>query len=340
MKYEVTPELAKLIKTMRVQNEVSAKDLAEHIGKSRSYISKLESGSIHTIDRDLLTQVLSIASRGDSFYDDVLSIAVKILRSTIDPERIVDQMWLFGYDVVERVIAVPPAMALDMANNLANAGISASDLVAFSNANIDSQIPPSFPANEFFLENHGGRRRLLMRINITEDDVSTVLNRKNAHITYFMLYTIVHAMFRLRAHPTTTTKLPVDEAADILRRVASYMDRWNIHSLIGYSHFLSSDEFIAHQMPLAQNREDVFDRIAQRLRVIASYDAAHTAEQMSAFEATLEWDPAFAMKIMEMPFAHLGDMSFSNKRKLLSELQGIFDSYAAMDEMERRMESY
>ena len=40
-KYAVTPVLADTIKTVRLQNHVPSKAVAEHIGKSQSYMSKL-----------------------------------------------------------------------------------------------------------------------------------------------------------------------------------------------------------------------------------------------------------------------------------------------------------
>ena len=38
MKFRVTPELAKTMKTLRVRNGVPARDVAAHIGKSPSYV--------------------------------------------------------------------------------------------------------------------------------------------------------------------------------------------------------------------------------------------------------------------------------------------------------------
>ena len=40
-KFEVTPELANMIKSARVQNDITAKAVAEHIGKSQFQRIKL-----------------------------------------------------------------------------------------------------------------------------------------------------------------------------------------------------------------------------------------------------------------------------------------------------------
>lgn len=56
-KFSVTPELAEIIKTTRIQNNVTAKDIAKHIGKSQAYMSKLEKAEIKTIEESNLTEI-------------------------------------------------------------------------------------------------------------------------------------------------------------------------------------------------------------------------------------------------------------------------------------------
>lgn len=340
MKYGVTPELARLIKTIRVKNGVSAKDLAASIGKSRSYVSKLESGDIKSIDCELLTRVLCLVSGSDDFYGRVLPDAVQLLRSTMGEACFVDQAWLIDYDVIERIVEVSPAMAGDFARTIDSMQVSKADLVSLANANIDSQVSDEYPANKIILFEDEGTKRLIARMDLTEEGIDQVVCENGGSTTYFMVYALAHTMFRLKLYPDSAEKLPPEEATALLRCVAAFMDRWEIHSLIGFSHMLSSDEFIQTHTPLTESENDTFNRIARNLRRIVSHDSLNAIGQLSVFEETLEWDPAFALKLMGIPFARLGDMSFANKRGLLKEIQGVFDRYAAMDDFERKMESY
>ncbi|MGN0262347.1 MAG: multiprotein-bridging factor 1 family protein [Eggerthellaceae bacterium] len=340
MKLNVTPELARLIKTTRVKNGVSAKELAASIGKSRSYVSKLESGSIKTIERELLAQVLCLASGSDDFYGKVLPDAVQLLRSTMGEACIADQAWLIRFDVVERVVEVPPAMAQDFARNLDAMGVSKAELLAFANANIDSQESNALPANEIILFEQNGTKRLIARMDLTEEDVNQVLCKSGATTTYFKVYALAHAMFRLQLYPDYTEKLPPEEATSLLRCVAAFMDRWDFHSLIGFSHMLSTDEFRESHTPLTESESDTVNRVACDLRKVVALDSLNAIGQLSVFEETLEWDPAFALKLMGIPFARLGDMSFANKRELLEQIQGVFERYASMDDFKRKMENY
>ena len=126
----------------------------------------------------------------------------------------------------------------------------------------------------------------------------------------------------------------------LLRRTAGYMDRWGVHSLIGFSHFVSSEEFIEYQLPLAEQGEGLIDRTLNQLREITSFESLQAIDNLTTFNETFEWDPGFALKVAGIPFSKLGNMSFANKSKLLGEIQALVDKYADMDGFERRIESY
>ena len=58
----VTPSLVETLRSIRLQNKIQAKQLALHIGKSPAYVSKLENGSIQTIDTEELNSILQFIS--------------------------------------------------------------------------------------------------------------------------------------------------------------------------------------------------------------------------------------------------------------------------------------
>lgn len=340
MKFLITHELALLIKTLRAQNDVNAKDLAAHVGKSPSYVSKLESGQMRRVDQKTLTEILCFCTHSADFYGEALPAAVRILRGMLDARNIVDQVWLMQYDAVERTVQVPAGMVADISKNLETMDISIEELVKFLNANIDSETPSSFPVNQMVAVDYNGSARVTARIEMTEENVRQLLQGEVAETRYFSLYNIVHSMFRLQYYRDVKTKLPPDDALKVLQHAASYMEQWDVHSLMGYSHFLSSDEFVAHQLPLAVGDAGVVDSIADTLREITAHDALHAVEQLNAFRETLAWDPAFALKVIGISFADLEDLSFTNKRALLGEIQAIVEHYENMSDLERKLESY
>ncbi len=340
MKFVITHELALLIKTLRVQNGINAKDLAAHLEKSPSYVSKLESGQLRRVEKETLTETLCFCTGTSDFYGEALPIVVRTLQGMLNTENIVEQVWLMHYDAVERVVDMPSGMVADISHNLEEMGVSVGEMVQFLNANIDSEAPASFPANQMIALDYNGSKRVTARIEISEETVHNLLKGKVSETYYFILHTIIHAMFRLKYYSGVKNKLPPDEAIKVLQHTALYMGRWNVHSLMGYSHFLSSDEFVAHQLPLAVGDAGVVDSIADILREISTHDTLQTVGQLSAFRDTLTWDPAFALKLMSIPFAELEDLSFANKRELINDIQALVDRYSSMSELKRRLENY
>ena len=340
MKFPVTDELAKLLKTLRVQRGVPAKDLAERLGKSASYLSKLEGGAVRTIDKEALAALLGLLVGGGGFYEDVLPVAVRALRGIADERALSTQLWLLHFDVVERPVDVPSAMAHDMAANFDAEKADPRSIAELLDANLDSELSDAFTANQMVAIDYEGTPRLMARVSISPDQVYAILSERKTRTTYFLLYNIVHAMFRIQSHPGVRTKLPPDDAARILRAVATYLGRWNIHSLTGFSHLISSDDFIARQAPLAAGHAGVVERISAKLSEVVAHDPLHAINQLNAFFDTLEWDPAFALQIAGLPLAELGEVSFANKRRLLESIRADIDELERMDDFDKRIERY
>lgn len=340
MKFSVTPELALLLKTLRAQSGVSAKELAETLEKSPSYVSKLENGEVKSIYKDVLACALTAVAGGGDFFEDVLPAAVRMLTSFMARERLLSQVWLLQFDVVERMVSVPVGMAADIKGHLADAGVTVPELVRRVNSNADSGLGAGFPANEFVSVDYEGSPRLTVRVELSEDRVERALAEEKPLLSYLDLMDIAFVMFRLVNYPEAVGKLPPDEAVTVLRCTASFMDQWGLHSLTGFSHFVSSDEFVAHQEPLARTNPRIVQRIAEVLDEASRHDSIAVTNQLNAFYETLQWDPAFALKLLSIPFSDLGDVSFRTKRCLLADIRDLVDRYDQLPDFEKRLEEY
>ena len=340
MKFDVTPELASLLKTIRVRNGVSSKDVADHLGKSPSYLSKLEGGAVRTIDPDLLKDELSFIYQGADFYEAVLPDVARMLLSTMDADRLVDQVWLLQLDVIERPVEVPAAMAKDIKLHFDSMHVTPAQVAAHINNNIDSELTDAFPPNQVVAMEYEGSSRLLIRTEFASNAIEQVIRGKAHTTSFIIIYTVVHAMFRMSRYPNVSTKLPPSEAIGLLNSVSDYLSRWDIHSLVDFAHYLASDVFIARQLPLLNAQSGVVERIATLLDAVVAHDSLSAIGELNAFCDTLEWDPAFALKLVGIPFSKLDDLSYSNKRKLVREIEALVESYDALDDFERKLESY
>lgn len=340
MKFSVTPELALLLKTLRAQNDVSAKDVAERLGKSPSYVSKLENGEVKSVQKDVLAHALSVVAGGGDFFEDVLPVAVRTLTSFMERGRLLNQVWLLQFDVVERAVSVPAGMAADIESHLAAAGVTVAELVRMVNSNEDSELGAAFPANEFVSVDYEGSPRLTVRVELDEDRVKRALKSEAPVLSYLDVMDIAFVMFRLANYPDAEGKLPPDAAVTVLRCTDSFMDQWGLRSLTGFSHFVSSDEFVAHQEPLARSNPRIVQRIAELLDEASQHDSIVVTNQLNAFYETMQWDPAFALKLLSIPFSDLGDVSFRTKRRLLADIHDLVDEYDQLPDFEKKLEEY
>lgn len=107
-----------------------------------------------------------------------------------------------------------------------------------------------------------------------------------------------------------------------------------------YGRYLTTNRFLESQMPREGDRQNVVTIISSQFIEMIDHNPLETIGQLNAYRDTLSWDPAFALKIIGIPFAKLGDLSYSNKRKLLGEIEEIVKRYDSLDEFERKMETY
>ena len=348
MKFYITSELALLIKTLRTQNKIPSKELADRIGKSNSYISKLESGDVKNIREEDLTRILTIITGGGDFYEKVLPDAVKCLNGFLEPDYIFDQLWLIQYDVIERPVRLTEQNTGQIRRLMEQNHIAIPQLIQLMNSNIDSEMDDSFPPNEYVAMEHNGSTRLLVRVSADPQAVRDIIEGNSLQTTYYMIQVIVFNLFRLALFPEIQGKMPSETAAQVLRASAGFMDELGITSLTGFVHLLSSDYYIhANTSPsnvlssLNSTVEDpLLDPVNELFREFARRNPTRTAQVIDKFNKNLNWDPGFMLKLMEAPFYQLGSLSYTCKKQLIEEILATLTRYDDMTDFEKKFETY
>ena len=344
MKLKVTPELATLIKTLRMQNNISAKDLASHMGKSPSYLSKLEGGTVKCIQKTDLTDILTFISEGKDFFDEILPNAVRVLQSFMEPERIIAQPWLMQYDVIERKVAVPNEMVADIKRRMKELHTNISEIVEYINENFDSEMSTAFPANEVVEMDYQGTKRLLIRAQVSEKEMEKIFDLQDTFTDYIIINYLIYIIFRFEVFGKEKRKMPPEKASEVLRYMDVYMEQYEIRSLTGFMHIISSDEFIERQMPtvsIFQSANTVLmNEIVEFFKEAETRNALNTTKVLKNFHEMIMWDPAFTLKILGLPFAELEELSFQQKKKLIEEISELLDKYDKLSELEKKWENY
>lgn len=347
MKFKVTPQMTVVIKTMRTQNNISSKELAYHIGKSFSYVSKLESGDVKNITEEDLTKILTFINGGGDFFEDVLPQVVRTLNSFIAPEELFDQLWLFHYDTAIRPVHMPPNMIDDMREKLRSCGVSYEQFTELINRNPDSELSNDFVPNEFLSLEHYGKTRILVRSSIEPEQVADILDKVNTHTTYIVVQYMVYTLHRFLLFPQYETKLPSNFAKQVLRESALYMDKYNIHSLTNLARILASDEYIdnlvkdaAATSSLNPSNDFALDRLVSILNEALKHEPLRTTNAMETLKDNFSWDTSFMLSVLSVPFHRLETLSYTHKKDMLNQINKLFDKYEAMSDFEKKFELY
>jgi len=346
MKEGVTAELAILIKTLRTKHRIQAKDLAEHIEKSYSYISKLENGDVKTINRDELTKILIYITEGNDFYEDSMPEIFETLNTISGRSVILEQRWFLNYDVALRPVEITSGITEDMAELMQRAGLTPREVTELVNENADSEISERYQENTIIILHEKNVPRVLLRSIVTNDDVESLTGLGNKGIiSYHKLSAVLFILYKqIFAPEDKHKKINPDRGRDVLKAEAAFYDKHQIHSLTSYMQYLSSDEYLDTHRNAISSLNPIDDasvmKIADMMNQAAKLDSTNSAIMIEHLQHNMEWDIGFMFKIFDMPFFTLSEMSYTNKKKLLEELFDVIKKYAEMSDFEKKLERY
>ena len=333
-KYTVTPALAEVIRSTRIQHHVQSKDIAAHIGKSRSYMSKLENGDIKTIQESELTEIFRyIFGDGENsklFFETSLPQILQTLELKYSEDEITEQLWFYNYDTVLRQIPVPPALAEDLNQRVNQIGISVSELCARINGNED--INPEvkntdqYPFNEWqaMVRNHKIAYSFIkMRLDST--DVEDILTKRKQSTNYITLLATTYYLAKFEAtSDCTDTEVQMQNAID-------YLNKFSFFSLSEKARLQRSIKSKEEQDSLLSSFDktniNLINQVLNAFRVVSELNIVKMNKYLQTFVDNLQWDTGFTMRLISIKFSSLEDISFGRKKELLKDIDAVVDRY-------------
>lgn len=347
-KYDVTPELAEIIKSTRLRNRVPAKSVAKHIEKSPSYISKLEKGEIKTIQESELTAIFRYIFGNEKDFQDFLTTTLDEILNSIglkySDAEISEQLWFYNYDTVLRLIPIPEEMADDLRNRINNQFFSIDDLCTKINANTD--ISPEvtntdlYPFNEWqgYVENHQVKFHFIkMKVDLSE--IQDILTKKRDSANYVTLLAIVYYLLKAEKNITTTGDHP-----DIMREANNYLKENKFYTIAEKNKISkqaqSEAEFNNLFSSFDKDNIELINEILKIIQVMSDLDLVRTNKYLESFLKNLKWDHSFIMSLLNISFYDMEDYSFSVKKQLLSDINDIVTKYKTLSASEKAFEVY
>lgn len=343
MKFDITPELSLLIKTLRTQNNVPSKVLAEHIGRSPSYLTKVETGKVKMIRGEVLYAIFDDLCQGEVFYPDKFNTVVKVLSQIAEPDRFFQQKWMLQMDVFDRPVDMPEKMAADVRDRLKRLGYTIDDLAEVMNANKDLYGASEYPVNEIVMVGSEDGSIFRIRFFIEPEKLKDLLEARDLTTNYETCYNIGFSLAKLEKYGDAGHLEP-DKAQEVLAEVSAYLASYDLYSMSKYGQVLASSEFQSRQQLLIDTFRTASSRsineIIDIFNSVAEIDKKMAANSVDRMRDNMEWDPAFMLNLISLRFSDLKELSHSNRKELLDEIKSVYRKYVTMPEGKKKLERY
>ena len=344
----ITEELTQLLKSLRIENGISAKALAEHINKSASYITKLEKGEIQSIHGDALFNILKFLLGEKSNPDEIIESVFRTLNYKYTTKEIENQVWFHNFDTVIRKIPVPEAFCTDTLEMLTANQISIDYLVERINQN--EFIPDksfcdikTYPVNQWFECKFNGVSETYILLELDKVRIASLLNRKTSISNYVTLLAII--MYSLRLINYSIDAI-IDKATirDLQELAQSYLQRYKILTLTEkqarIEKALTKAERELQLSSYDVENLKVKDEFIELLDVYSEFNIKTANKSIASINKNMEWDAPFIMRIASIPFRELEPCSGTMKHAIISEIEQVFQKYKEIPSDKRKIEEY
>ncbi len=334
--------LSETIKSIRTQNSIPAKDLAEALGRSRSYVSKLESGGIASIDSEELIKCLKFISE-ETEFNEIVDRVFKTVSIRFSQQERDRMLWLDNFDMVYRMIPIPEGFSQTYSRILRENGITIEELATAINENIF--IPeeilknPNVPIEQWFSNGESS----YIKMNVSPERIRTILSGKKEKSNYITLLAIVLYTLRLTEYKNVKEfNQPVGD--EIRTKARDTLEYYKIYTLSRKTEMIEK----------AANAQEVYERLSKHdienvdimqqfnplLYLYSYYDIASANKLIGGFTKNMEWDAPFIMEIAGLPFYKLENSSFRLKKELLDKIRDLLKDALNLPEAEKRREEY
>lgn len=316
-KLNLTKEIASYLKETRLETNVSAKAMAEHIDKSPAYITKLEKGEIQTIDMDMLFSYLSLCYDNDetkiteSF--DYIYKTFKISVYSSD-EEIQSREAYENFDKVNRKIPLSNDLKKEILSRIESSGYDLHQIVDTINQNND--VPElknrlDIIPNKWYYSN--GASSILLQFDY--DDIVYILNTPDTSCNYITVQSILYTIGRLNGLS------PVQAMNDAYQT----MTKFKFYSISERHKYLNQDEYATkHDI---DNRKKI-NVLLSILTTLSDQNVSLANIQIDRIINNLKMDIGFAFTFMSLDLSKLKNVTRNTKKDFLLEVKKLIDRYA------------
>lgn len=343
----VTPELADTLRSIRLQNKVQAKTLALQIKKSPAYISKLESGSIQTIDSNELYSILQFISCTDSISEALVEQIYSSLKFKYSKEEINEQLWFTNFDTVERKIPIPDSLVDDINTRMLSLGITRERLLRRVNANEaltdEENNDGGLPHNQWYHLSRTGENAQSIKMRMETKQLDAILDKEIDVSPYVFVFTSMFYVLKTEQFGDQS-RISDEDNKELMARTTEILNQHKFFSIAEQNALFSQketqDEIYELLSTFDRDNIEIVNDIISGIKFATECNIKDTNIQLESFRKNMRWDLGFMLRIISLDYRTLEKTSVSNKRNLVAAIERLISDYSQIPENMNMIETY
>ncbi len=343
----VTPELGEAIKSIRTQNKITGKSVAERINKSSTFITRLENASIETIDEADLWAIFEFICKDKLDQNETIERIYETLKIKYSPEDIQKQVWFENFDTVVRQIPIPAELIDEINERIQKNSIDPAYLLRRINANedlSDEEVNNDHPFNTWWARDNAPTDATSIKIKIAENDFYDILSKKKDTASYVFVLAIAFYLIKIEKFDDLIKFESVEDHNLVMSDANNLLIKYKFHTISLREQLLANAKTKEEYSELLSNFEianiAVVNNILKSISYYSDRNIKLANNQLDLFNKNISWDIGFMMKLVSLDFNSIGNASHFCKSELIKKIEDLISETNQMTQAEKSIETY
>jgi transcriptional regulator with XRE-family HTH domain len=316
---KLTEELSRLIKTTRISNNIKAIELANYLGKSVAYVTKLENTQFKSIDYNLLINMLQFLTKesGENFNEFISKTLEKC-----SIEKANEEDWFVKFDRELRRIPIPQKLIEFISEELLNHNIKSTELIEYINKNEDLD-DLNVDLSKY---DHNARvaidNRTCIIFDLDANFIDDILSKKIKSINYISMLAIIYHL----------NKLNTENKDEAYSNSIKILNSFRFYTLNERDKLLKNSDTRKIQNEILSEYEKknikYVNNILRKIKIISDWNVDYANEKLAELEKTFNIDdPSFSLALICRKFYKLKNLNINDKRVFLKEMDDLITRF-------------
>ena len=332
-KYIIDARFGEIIKSARIQRNISAKSLASQIDKSPSYVTKLERGEIKSLDPDVFRTILIYIFGEDVEQTEIVDYIYDSLKIKYKDEEIEKILWFYNFSTTICHIPIPTELIDYINQKIETHNIDPDILLKRINSNealSDEQLSDTtIEDNRWYTDKDDNKTRWI-RINMQKSVFSSLLNKRLKKTSYIYILSIVYYLEKMITFHDQIELSP-SEQNTLMQDATEILNQFKFYNAIekDRAYHIQETNNTFSQLYNTYDTENIrlINDFLAFLRLASDFDVEITNKYLQEFINTTKWDPGFALKILSFEYSKLETISYHKKKAFFKDLNALIDRY-------------